>query len=274
MFSRIRKIVLIAACLTFLFSAGRLVLIYMDYHAGEEEYSELEEVFLKPVQTENSAEPKSPEKQQEQTAETSAGTAGENDSTEIQEAVLVYVDFEALKAMNGDAKGWITVGGTKINYPVVQTTDNEYYLKHTFKKEKNAAGAIFIEEAVSEGMEGKNVIVYGHNMKNGSMFGTLSSYKNASFAKAHPSFVVYTENGTYEYAVFAAFMTTAVSDAYTYGFASSESFLDYISRMKENSFYDMGVEVFAEDKIMTLSTCSGSTEERFVVLAKRMGKME
>ena len=151
-----------------------------------------------------------------------------------------------------------------------QILDNDFYLHHTFNKKANAAGSVFIDAAIEEGMEGKNVIVYGHNMRNGSMFGTLAYYKNEQMFKNYPAFLVYTENGAYEYAIYAAFTTTAGSNVYIPDFGSEESFLEYIDRMKGLSLYDTGVEVSADDKIMTLSTCSGSNNGRFVVQAKRI----
>lgn len=270
----LRRLVFALAAVVFVYSGFMLVNIFFEYREGTEEYKELEDLIFS-----KSLESVILETTAEGFKETSLATDMENGilketETETEPETTVpeveYVDFPTLKSMNPDAAGWITMYGTKINYPVVQGTDNEYYMNHTFTGKQNAAGSIFIDASISQGMEAENVIVYGHNMKNGSMFGTLSYYKNEQMAKNYPAFLVYTEEGTYEYAIFAAFTTTAGSDTYIYGFGSEESFLGYVDRMKSQSLYDTGITVNPGDKLMTLSTCSGKGNNRFVVLAKRL----
>lgn len=253
-----------AAAAVFCYSGWQLLQTMLEYRRGTEEYDRLESMVFSGGAVQASGE----------TAQAGAPAVvlqepGAEEQPEAIGAAMSYVDFAAVKDMNPDAVAWITLYGTQINYPVVQGEDNEYYLNHTFSGAENAAGTIFIDALLDRGMEEKNVVVYGHNMKNGSMFGTLAYYKNVSMAENYPAFLVHTETGSYEYTVFAAFVTTAGSDTYTYRFGSGE-FLDYIGRMKARSLYDTGVEVAAEDKIMTLSTCSGSGDDRFVVLAKRV----
>ncbi len=266
-----RKLVLVIALAVFCCSAWQLASIFLEYRQGTEEYDELEELVFAELPSAPSVRMKQTEQKADTAvSESDAALESQTAEAESQQTQMSYVDFATLKAMNSDAVAWITMYGTNINYPVVQGTDNDYYLHHTFTGNENAAGAIFIDASMEEGMESKNVIVYGHNMKNGSMFGTLSYYKNEQMVKNYPAFLVYTESGVYEYAIFSAFMTTAGSDTYVYGFGSEESFMSYIDKMKQRSWYDTGVEVTAEDTIMTLSTCSGGEDERFVVQAKRV----
>lgn len=274
-----KKAVLTIAVAVFFYSAFQLGGIGLEYQAGVEEYDRLEAMVLSghavpEADTEVESESAGTELAADATPLTSAPVVTETEETDTEAETTTpeveFVDFPTLKSLNPDARGWITMYGAKVNYPVVQGQDNECYLDTTFMGKKNPAGALFIDYSIEEGMEAKNVIIYGHNMKNGSMFGTLAYYKNEQMIKNYPAFLVYTENGSYEYAIFAAFITTAGSDVYIYGFPNEESFLAYIERMKAQSLYDTGVEVSAGDKIMTLSTCSGKGDNRFVVLAKRV----
>ncbi len=270
-----RRLVIVVAVVLFCYSAYQLISTFLEYRQGTEEYDNLENLVFAQMPTQpparitEQAEPKQTEEKQDIT-ETQPGLQEETVVNLQQEAQMNYVDFATLKEMNEDSVAWIILYGTNINYPVLQGEDNDFYLHHTFNKKANAAGSVFIDAAIEEGMEGKNVIVYGHNMRNGSMFGTLAYYKNEQMFKNYPAFLVYTENGAYEYAIYAAFTTTAGSNVYIPDFGSEESFLEYIDRMKGLSLYDTGVEVSADDKIMTLSTCSGSNNGRFVVQAKRI----
>jgi len=273
--------------LVFFYSSCQLVKGILEYRTGDREYKELQQMILQEIETtsgggelENGEEIRDKmtqgEIQEEETKrvegieenlvlETLAEESTKEETTEVQ---MQYVDFATLKELNSDSKGWLILYGTKINYPVVQTGDNFYYLTHTFQGTENKEGTLFIDYLIEEGMKAKNVIIYGHNMKNGAMFGTLSYYKNPAMVKHYPAFLIYTEEGTWECAVFAAYMTTADSDTYTYGFGSEESFLAYIERMQAQSLYDTGVEVLPDDSIVTLSTCSGEENQRFVVQAK------
>lgn len=280
---RLRRGVFVICIVVFLSSSYRLVKGLLEYRAGDREYEELQQMILQEteaasdrgdleegIQMLESQTQEKPEEKEETALEATEAENSEAEASEEEtaEPYLQYVDFTTLKEINQDAEGWLTLYGTKINYPVVQTTDNSYYLTHTFQGTENKEGALFIDYHIESGMEAKNIIIYGHNMQNGAMFGTLSYYKNPAMIENYPAFLLYTENGTWECAVFAAYMTTADSDTYTYGFGSEESFLAYIGRMQAQSLYETGVAVAAGDSIVTLSTCSGEENERFVVQAK------
>ena len=119
-------------------------------------------------------------------------------------------------------------------------------------------------------MEGKNVIVYGHNMKNGSMFAGLKKYREDDFYEGHKTFRVNTKTGFYTYEIFAVTVVSPDSDTYTLDFADDAQFLDYIASMQERSLHNTGVTVEAGDKIITLSTCVNKNVDRLVVQAKRL----
>lgn len=274
--SIMRRMILFIAVLIFFYSGYQIISTFLEYEKGEKEYQELEQLILnqQPVSTEAKETEKSNNTVQigDSSTESSIDIQTQEEIEETTSSNVQSIDFETLLSINSDAKGWITVGGTNINYPIVQASDNDYYLRRTIYGTKNNAGSIFIDGNIAEGMEAKNVIIYGHNMKDGSMFGTLSYYRKESMFQANPTFDVYTESAAYQYQIFAAFVTKAGSDTYTYQFSTEESFLNYIERVKASSLYDTGVEVSKEDKIITLSTCSGKGDDRFVVLAKRMIK--
>lgn len=179
------------------------------------------------------------------------------------------VDFEALKAVSAHVAAWIQISGIDaVNYPVVWSGDNSYYLDHTWDGKYSRYGAIFLEAANASDFSDCYSIIYGHNMKDGSMFGGLKKYRSADFFAEHGGIItLYLPEETRTYQIFS--VRQVVPDdlsVYTLGFAHDESFADYIRAMKANSLYQTGVEVSKEDDVLTLSTCAG--ENRLIVHAK------
>ena len=148
----LRYIILIIAACVFVFSAVQLGRIFLEYRAGTQEYDRIREY----VQEDPQEETEQPEE-------------GEAEDRPVPPAV----DWESLKAINSDIIAWLQIEGTEISYPVVKGTDNDYYLHHTFEKNYNSAGSIFVEYTNSSDFQDCNTIIYGHNMRNGSMFGLL-----------------------------------------------------------------------------------------------------
>lgn len=265
--SFIGNIVLIIAAAVFLYAAWQLVSAYMQYKKGTDEYDRLEKlVEIQPEETQTGVS----------AAQTTAADAGETQpesqtpSGTGEAPKLVFTsDHSVLKEINSDYAGWLYMN-SEISYPVVAADNNDYYLTHTFYGTKNKAGTLFLEAALPYGMQSKNVIIYGHNLKNDKMFGTLMKYQDQSFFEEHRYFQIFTESGTMTCEIFAAYTTSAVSDAYTYGFGSDELFLEYIETMKGWSEIDTGVTVEAGDQIVTLSTCTNVNDGRFVVQGKVM----
>ncbi len=191
--------------------------------------------------------------------------------------------LDALKTLheeNGDLYGWIKIDGTRIDYPVMYTpNDPEYYIDHNFDGETSSSGAPFIGEGFSEG--GLHTIIYGHNMKNGTMFADLLDYSRSEFYKEHQTIEYYTLSGKGEYEIISAFYSrvyyqeeTDVFRYYNYtDLSDEETFNEYISRAESSSMFDTGVTAEYGDEILTLSTCSYNTENgRFVVVAKRINE--
>jgi sortase B len=191
----------------------------------------------------------------------------------------VLPELAELYQQNGDLAGWIRIEDTNINYPVMHTPDNpDFYLKHGFDKEYSDYGCPYVQENCDVQLPSDNVILYGHHMKNGSMFADLEMFKNQDFWQEHKIISFSTVTDRYEYEIISVFKTFVYSDSPEafkyYHFVSAEmpeDFSAYIDRCKELSLYDTGVSAEYGDKLITLSTCEYSrTNGRLVVVAKRI----
>jgi sortase B len=150
---------------------------------------------------------------------------------------------------------------------MVQSEDNEFYLTHTFDKTTNSSGCLFEDYRITGGLSASNVIIYGHNMKNGSMFGLLSRYNSEDFyfTEGHDTFLIYTENVVRQYRIFSAYICDPLSDTYTFNFSSLSGLAAYAQKMKALSMYDTGVSVDDPSQIVTLSTCTSDGSRRFII---------
>lgn len=181
---------------------------------------------------------------------------------------LKDMDFSALRQQNPDVLGWILIPGTRVSYPVVQGTDNSYYLDHTWRGGKNSVGAIFMECRNSGDLSDFNTIIYGHRMNNRSMFGTLSQYKSRSYWQAHPYVYLTDDSGTHRYEIFAAGEVSVDSDVYRLGLRSDSSRQSFLDSCLALSALNTGVTPHTYDKVLTLSTCTGNGHAtRWVVQA-------
>ncbi len=187
--------------------------------------------------------------------------------------------IEQLLQENSDFKGWITVPNTKIDNPIYQTDNNDFYLTHNQQKQKSAYGALFFDSknVITERETDKNLVIYGHHMKNGSMFANLTKYKELSFYKQNPTveFATLYGNGTYKvYAAFVLNASKADDNDYIYNI-SRKSFIDdndfdaWVGEARERSLINTGVDVKNGDNIITLVTCTYDFDNaRFVVMAR------
>ncbi len=170
------------------------------------------------------------------------------------------VNFEELKKINPDVVGWIAIEGTQVNYPIVQSKDNSYYLNHSFDKKWNSLGSIFMDYRSTNDFSDYNTFIYGHHTKNGSMFGELYKYMDVSFYKENPFFYIYTPNGNYKIEIISAYLDKASSNSYNQSFESIEMYDDYINLITEKSRYKTNVNVdYKTDKLITLYSCSHET---------------
>lgn len=193
----------------------------------------------------------------------------EEEDTE-EEIVEIPIDFAGLQQKNKDIYAWIRIPGAKVDYPIVQhEEDDAYYLNHTVEGRKGLPGSIYTETLNRKNFSDRNTVIYGHNMKNGTMFGDLSLYKNSTYMKEHAQIIVYTTEHIYTYQVFAAITYDNRHLMYAFDFAREDGvqkFLDSLKSVRNMSSYiDESVEVAATDRLLTLSTCTGNNKQRFLV---------
>lgn len=192
-------------------------------------------------------------------------------STPIPEVTmegLKKLDMDALKKVNGDVEGWILLPGTDISYPVMQAEDNEYYLSRTWDRSWNWMGSVFFEAENAADLSGFNTIIYGHNMRNRSMFSSLLSYSSETFWKNHTSVYLANEEGVYRYDIFAAYEVEVDGHPYWLEYADETVKKYFIQQSIKMSDIDTGIEPETSDRFLTLSTCTGTGHEtRWVVQA-------
>ena len=190
----------------------------------------------------------------------------------------VLDEYAGLYAENSDTIGWLKIDGMTIDYVVMQAPDEiNKYLRHDFYGKDSTRGCLFVDE-YCDIFNSDNIIIYGHNMKDGSMFGTLDSYTDESFYAEHKIIRFDTIYEKHSYEVVAAISTSIPAkdeDVFRYyEYTSSndeETFLDYADFIEKNKLYDTGVEINPGDKLLTLSTCAyHTTDGRFVVVARQI----
>lgn len=205
----------------------------------------------------------------------STAVRGEEEQIELPD---VLDDYKTLYNKNKKLIGWLKIDDTIIDYPVMQTSNNEYYLDHNYNQEKDNNGSIFMDYQCTAYPKSQNLILYGHHMKSGRMFGDLQSYAQESYYEEHSiiSFDTIYEKGVYQ--VIYVFRTRVLKEneiAFKYyqfiDAGSVEEFDSYMNEMSQMSLYDTGMTAEYGDELLTLSTCDNSqTDGRFVVVAKRI----
>ena len=180
---------------------------------------------------------------------------------------------ETVEAENPDIYAWITIPGTNVDYPVLQREgDNGYYLNHSVDGAGSIAGAIFTEDYNSKDFTDPNTIIYGHNMKNGSMFRTLHNYSDREFFDNNRDITIYMPDKILHYTIFAAYLYDSRHLMLSFDFKDPDVFRAYLDSVRNirdmNAFVDTDIPVTEEDKIITLSTCyKGQADRRYLVQA-------
>lgn len=174
--------------------------------------------------------------------------------------------FDTLLKMNKDTIGWISVNNTRINYPVLQSSRNNYYLWRDFNKKQNNLGWIFMDYRNSINEMDQNTIIYGHNVKSGEMFGTMRTMMNPSWYKSESNRIITfnTLNKDMKWLMFSTYRIPATVDYLQTNFDNDEDFLNFINTIKSRSIYDFNVEIKPTDKILTLQTCSSNNTRNVV----------
>lgn len=252
---RRRSILLSVLGLCVVFSVGYLIYYYSYYEKNDIEYSELSTLVK----------------------EDSGGTV-EINYTEKQDKPPILKKYETLYNKNRKLIGWLKIEGCDIDYPVMQTSNNEYYLDHNYNQEYDKNGSLFLDKDCDAAFPNDNMIIYGHHMKSGKMFGNLNYYSKESFWEDNKEFAFDTIYETGTYAVMYVFRSKIYSEEeivfkyYQFIDATSENeFNSNMEEMANMSLYDTGVTASYGDRLITLSTCDSSEEDgRFVVVAKKI----
>lgn len=209
-----------------------------------------------------------------ETAESETENMGADTEETVSETMT---GFDALLQINADLKGWISIPGTALSLPVVQGEDNSWYLTHDFYGKQDRHGTVFADCEADLTAGTANIVLYGHHMRDGSMFGILKEYRDAAFCREHPSFFLYLSGEEREYEVYAVLRNDifegnkAPFQYYDYKkINDEETFEEYCTILAKNAIYDTGVKVQAGDELVTLCTCDyGSADQRLLVVGRR-----
>lgn len=250
---RARKVLLWICAVVFVYSVFNIISYFYESYRSSRMYQELGNQF-------HNEEPISEGK-----AEPVQNSLQSNGEKEILKRFLPLLDI------NSDVVGWITIPGTHIDYPVVQTDNNDYYLTHDINGDKASRGSIFMDYRNDPSGHDKNTILYGHHMKDGSMFKDLMKYKDKDFFEENTVIQFYTLYRLTEWEIFSAYITSTDFNYIATGFPSDEDYLDFLDNIKGKSMHHRDIELKNYDNILTLSTCTYEFKgARFVVHAKRI----
>lgn len=238
---KIKNILLILFIVVFLFSTTKIVLFLLDLQNNKNEIKEL----IKDVT-----------------------------DIEIEEdKEVLNIDFDKLSSINSDIVGWIHFNQDKINNPIVHTSDNSYYLNHSFEKKRNQAGTIFMDYR-NTSFDDKNVVLFGHSMLDDTMFGSLQDlFKKDFFDKKENHYIdIYNKERKFTYEIFSYYVIEKEEYYITPSFSNDNDYKKFIDTLVKRSYKNFNVEISTDDYILTISTCSGTggTSKRKVVHAKRV----
>ncbi len=254
--AKVILIIVLAVCVgLFVYSGLNLIKINKEYKEARDYYDELSETYVSVAQ--------------EPEEDTTSDAVEVDESAADKELCPITVDFNNLLATNKDVCAWIYSPDTVINYVVVQGDDNNNYLHHKLDGTYNASGTLFIDCECSPNFSGANTIIYGHNMKDGSMFASLHNYVDQSYYDAHPIMYISTPAGDYKLEIFSCFTCDFDADTYTLSFASEAEYSAFLNKMVSQSNVKTNVSVDSSERIVTLSTCTYEYDNaRYVVMGK------
>ena len=240
---KIQNIILILLILVFLISMFKIIIFLLDTNENKKNNNKLSDEVVK----------------------IKSADAGKEE---------IEINFNKLLEKNSDTVGWIKFNSDKVNNPIVHTKDNEYYLTHSFNKKKNQAGTIFMDYR-NISFDDKNVVLFGHSMSNKTMFGSIEEiFKQNFFDKKENNYIqiIDKENRILTYQIFSYYTVEKEEYYITTSFDTDNDFQQFINTVEKRSHKNFNINVSTKDKILTLSTCSGSgnTNKRQVVHAKRI----
>lgn len=235
-------VLMLICIIVFLFALYKVVSILIDYKKIDDYYEKAGEEFL------------------------------EKDNGE-----LIAVDFQKLRDINEDVSGWIYIEGTDISYPIMQGKTNDFYLFRDYEKNYLVAGSIFLDAANAGDFTDGHTIIYGHNMHNGAMFGTLDKFMEEKYREEHPYINILTPDGTWhKYEIFSSYIAGIEDGTFTVFNENKEEYEKYLKLTKEKNLYSNTSLPENGEKILTLSTCTEDSDDykRYVIHAKYVGTVE
>lgn len=273
--NRIRKIAMPVLLAVFVVSTILAVRQWIDNAGGDAAYAGALDIALQTPKEETS-EPEQSAPTEPVAEETEPVTVWVPVPVEDDPVVaeMAQINLAGLREVNPDVVGWIRIPDTAIDYPLMQGEDNDFYLHHTWEKDPNSVGSIFLESENNPNLTDYNTIVYGHNMNNGTMFGQLQHYALVDHWKTHPYVYIVTDAGVYRYEVFA--FSQAQTESLTYGLnpQREDTKQKFLNLALEEAWYDTGIKPAVTDRILTLSTCSGANYSYRYVVQARLPMME
>lgn len=251
--TNIKTALIIGLSLIMAYSAGKICVIHSAMDEANNVYQDLAESVLLNVQNAENT--------------TSSNSEQLHNKKSCTEEFPIAVDFDAITEQNSDIIAWLYSPDTPINYPIVQAPNNNDYLHHLIDGSYNSAGTLFADYRNSSDLTDWTTIIYGHNMLDDSMFGSLLNYKNPDYYTAHPILYLQTPDTNYKVNVFAGCTTYCSSEIYNTSIDETEK-AALVKSCIENSDFISEYQLHASDKILILSTCNydGTTDSRYVVL--------
>ena len=262
---------IIAAIGLLIYCAGFYIKSYEQNLAARQEYAELSRMagvknkagaglLADGKKTDEDSSTKNSEKKRRKKQRRSSESKNKNCTDEIRESF--GISWENLRKINSEVAAWITIPGADISYPVVQGMDDEYYLKHNFKKEEDLFGCIFLEHNNKKNFMGSHSILYGHNIEGNMMFANLNRYEQPEFLEKCPEIEIKTPERKFLYKIFSIEQAGSQSAAFEYGYdLSSPAYKQQLATLKENSMYETGIEPDDSKPMVTLITCNSHLDK-------------
>lgn len=275
-----RKVLTTVFIFLFLLGAGLMFRQLLQYRAAEKARQEAQQLIQTAMQAQKKEEEPQPETipaavetvPEEATAQP-VQTAMQQTPLEEEAQFLMQMDLTALQDVNEDVFGWIHITGSDISFPLLRSYDNEDYLYHAWDGSYSASGSIFLECKNNRNLLDFNTIIYGHHMRNGTVFAPIMNYDDEAYRDEHPYIYILTENGLRRYEVFSAYEADITSDTYRLYYPDEQAKLTALEHFTQSSVLEKGITPTKDDYILTLSTCTGTGiyDTRWVVQAVLTG---
>lgn len=269
----VRKALRAVLLMVFVVSTALMVHQWLDNAGGEVAYNDAMDIAMQVKEPEAPAQSQPTEIPVEATEPVTYWVPVPVEGDPVMEE-MAEINIAALREENEDVLGWIRIPDTRIDYPLLQGEDNDFYLKHTWQKQRNSVGSIFLEHLNRPDLTDFNTIVYGHNMRDKSMFGQLDNYSIEGFWETHPYVYIAIDSGVYRYEVFAFLQAPVDSVTYSIRPQRDDTKQEFIDYSMEHTWIDTGVRPVITDRILTLSTCTGRDYSARNVVQARLPMME